>query len=813
MAERSYFVDIILPLSLDDIFTYQCTADEFSRLQKGMRVAVQFGKTGVQTGLVYAKHRNQPVHFKTKPILEVVDEEPVVNKAWWNLIEFISQYYITPLGLSVRMALPSSFLLKSERYLALLPGVKPDLSALDDDMYLIWEALEKEGVLSVEELQQIIGKKNKALRVFHRLIDEGLVQVYTEIKERYKPKLVKYLDIALPEEEWNSALDSLQRAPKQKELFLHFLNLYFPVRKPVLKSELTKHFSPAIIKALVEKRFLKELEVAADRQVFEKEEEVSHRLSAEQEAALKKILRGFEGGKTVLLHGVTASGKTEIYSRLIEEVIRQGGQVLYLVPEISLTTHLVARLKSRFGPQMGVFHSKYSFDQRHEVWMHALHGDEKAGLVVGTRSAMFVPFKNLQLIIVDEEHDDSFKENFHQPHYQARDMSTVMARIHQARLILGTATPSVESYHNALTGKYHLVELKSKFHANKKVEKQIIDLKEVYKQNRRKGHFSFEVLDAIRNEIKHNGQVLVFVNRRGYAPVAECRTCGHVETCPHCSVSLTYHKFDNKLKCHYCGYSEVYTGICRACGSTDIDLHGTGTEQILAELKEIFPDFSIGRMDADTTRNKRAFENLIHDFDSGKYQILVGTQMITKGLDFSNVGLVVVPSADQLIYFPDFRSHERAFQMLMQVAGRTGRRNRQGKVMIQSFAPGHPVIQYFLKEDFEGFMQNELKERQLFGYPPYMRLVKFEFRAKNPQVLRESAFWFYKALTYYFNKVLGPSEPPVFKIRNRYRLEVMLKFPAKENYKKHHEIIRKLVKKFKTIRPFKSVQIDVNPDP
>ncbi len=558
---------------------------------------------------------------------------------------------------------------------------------------------------------------------------------------------------------------------------------------------------------------MKELEVAADRQVFEDEEKVSYRLSDEQAGALEKIKQSFEGGKTVLLHGVTASGKTEIYSRLIEEVLNQGGQVLYLVPEISLTTHLVARLKSRFGSRMGVFHSKYSFDQRHEVWMHALYGDKKAGLVVGTRSALFVPFKNLQLIIVDEEHDDSFKENFHQPHYQARDMSTVMARIHQAKLILGTATPSVESYANALNGKYALVELKTKYHPNQSVEKQIVDLKEVYKQNRRKGHFSFEVLEAIRNEIKQNGQVLVFVNRRGFAPVAECRSCGHVETCPHCSVSLTYHKYDNKLKCHYCGYQETYTGVCKVCGSTDIDLHGAGTEQILVELKELFPDISVGRMDADTTRNKRAFENLIRDFDAGKFQILVGTQMITKGLDFGNVGLVVVPLADKLIHFPDFRANERAFQMLMQVAGRTGRRNRAGRVMVQSFSPGHPVLHYFLTEDFQSYIQSELKERELFGYPPYMRLVKFELRSKNPQNLREASLWFFKALTYYFQKVLGPSEPPVYKIRNKFRMEILLKYPSRESYQKHHEIIRKLVKKFKTIRPYRAVEIDVNPDP
>ncbi len=812
--ETSFFVDVILPLSLDDMYTYHCSEEEFSRLQKGMRVAVAFGKSSVQTALVFKKHREKPMHFNTRPILEIVDTQPIVNEKWWDFIDFVSRYYITPPGLTVRLALPSSFFLKSDRYLALNPHAEIDKSRLSDDAFLIVEALEKQSILSVDELFQITGKKNKTLQLLHRLVDEGIISVYTEIKERYKPKFVKYIDVAVPEREWNAIPDKLRRSPRQRDLFLHFLSLYLPTRQPVLKSELIKPFSSALLRELVKKGILREIEVPVDRQVFEAGNPGETKLTPAQQQALEQIEQDFKARKTVLLHGVTASGKTEIYARLIEKVLANGGQVLYMVPEISLTTHLVNRLKSRFGTHLGVYHSRYSFDERHEVWMHVLHGDEKARLVVGTRSALFLPFHNLKLIIVDEEHDDSFKENFHQPHYQARDMATVLAKIHDARVVMGSATPSVESWYNAQKGKYALVELHEKYHRNKKPPaKVIIDLKEVYRQNRRKGHFSFEVLDAMQRELDEGGQVLVFINRRGYAPMAECKTCGHVEMCPHCSVSLTYHKHDNKLKCHYCGYQMTFTGSCTACGSTDMDLQGAGTEQIADELEALFPGIKTGRMDADTTRKKKAFEKIITDFDTGRYQILVGTQMITKGLDFGNVGLVVIPRADRLIHFPDFRAHERAFQMLEQVAGRTGRREKPGKVMLQTFAPEHPLLKFFLRDDFKGFMSRELHERELFKYPPFFKLIKFEFRSKNPQNLHEATHWFHKALTYYFDRVLGPSEPLIFKIRNQYRLEILVKYPSGQSFHRHSGIIRKLVRKYKTVRAFRNVRIDVNPDP
>ncbi len=813
MNEPEYFVDVVIPLAVEGTYTYHCRKKDFDRIQKGIRVAVPFGKHQVQTGIVYNKHRSTPP-YETKSVYQIIDDKPVISERAWELYEFISEYYLTPIGQVIRTALPHSFFLESRTFLKLNDEATYNKEQLPDDAWLIVEALEKNQVLSVEEIGKITGNRQKGLKTYFQLLEDGIVEIHISIRERYKPKYETYLLPASEEKQLKDFLNDISgRAYKQRELLLFFFKQYFPAKKPVNKKILLQSYSGSLIKALVDKGILKEIRVAADRQIFDEVAEENIQLNPAQKNTVNQIQSAFEKGKPVLLHGITASGKTEIYMKLIEKVLENGGKVLFLVPEIALTTQLILRLRKKFNRHISVYHSKYSLNERHEIWHNVLNHSTKTDIILGTRSALFLPYSHLDLIIVDEEHDEAYKEFFHQPFYQARDMALVLSRIHQAHIVLGTATPSVESYRNAETGKYALVEIFERHYQTPEPEQILVNLAEHYKQNKVRGHFSHDVLDAVKQVLDEGRQVLVFLNRRGYAPVVECKNCGHIDMCPNCSVSLTYHRQTEKLTCHYCRYSIPMTGVCRACGSNDLELHGTGTQQIAAELAEYFPDISVGRMDADTTGKKDGHSRIINRFETGEYRILVGTQMITKGLDFGNVSLVVVVNADRMLHYPDFRANERAFQMLTQVAGRTGRRDRRDRIMIQTYQPGHPVLQFVLRKDYQGFYRHEISERRQFRYPPFNRLVKLEFKAKNPQLLNEASEWLAKALRYYFPDVLGPSDPPVFRIKTYYLKEILIKFPADKSLKKSKTIIGKLIKKYKAIAKFRSVRLAVNPDP
>ncbi len=812
MKKNECFVDVLLPIPVDRIFTYHCTENQFNKIQKGARIAVPFGKQKVQTAIVWEKHRRKPA-FQTKPVLEILDTYPVINEYLFQIFDFVHRYYLASFGKILRLALPKSFLLESETLFA-LTGNSFDKNVFDDNTFLIVEALEKAGFLKVEEAGKIIGSQRKAVKILNRLLEQKIVGLHYEIIEKYKPKFISYIDLIDNEKSPADYINLISpRAKKQRELFLYFIQLYLPAKSPVPKKKLTEKFSSNLVKELINKQIFKELQVPIDRQVFDEFTAGEVRLNEAQNLALEQIHKALKENQPVLLHGVTASGKTELYIKLIEQSLKENKQVLYLVPEIGLTTQLVNRLKKHFGNKTAVYHSKYSSAARREIWKHAIRGDTQASLIIGTRSAIFVPMKNLGLIIIDEEHDESYKEYQHEPMYHARDLAVVISKLFKVPLVLGSATPSFDSYYNSLTGKYQTVRLKEKYHNTPEPVKRILDFKQAYKEGRVRQDFIKETLENIELTAKNKLQTLVFINKKGYAPIVTCKTCGYTENCPNCSVSLTYHKYEGKLKCHYCGYTIPKTHVCRACGSPELSVQGTGTEKIESQLKEFFPDLKIARMDSVTTAGRNKTAKLITDFENGKIDILVGTQMLTKGLDFARVGLVVVVNADRLIYFPEFRAHERAFQMLVQVAGRTGRRNRKDTVIVQTFQPEHPVLKNFLNNDYEAMFRQEMQERKLFKYPPFFRLILLEIKSKNPQNLHEAGNWLKNALCYYFQNVLGPSEPVVYKIRNYYHLEILIKLHAEKSTMKAREIIKKIIQKFESIGQFKNVKTKINVDP
>ncbi len=814
--ETSYYIDVILPLNLWNSFTYEVTPKEFDFLQKGMRVAVSFGKQKLQTGIVYKKHHTKPLHYDTKPILHIIDNQPVITGEQWQLFQFVSAYYLTPLGLVIKAALPGSFMLESETFLILENAGELDNIELNDDEYLIIEALQQQKMVSVKDLQYLFERKN-VFKILNRLMKKGIVRSLQEVKERYKPKQETYLQIS---DQWkgeqiNELFASLNKnAGKQREILLQFFSLQRQGR-PVLKKQLLEKSGAGLssLKALIDKGILYEIKTTIDRINFEQASENLKELSSEQEETLAVIRQNMALHKPQLLHGVTGSGKTELYIHLIQETIAQGKQVLYLVPEIALTTQLVQRLTKIFGNEISVYHSRYSQQERREVWMNVLHRQPAAKVVLAARSGIFLPFQNLGLIVVDEEHETSYKQHSPAPRYQARDMAVLMHKIHDCPVLLGSATPSVETYFNTRRKRYLLTELKNRFGDVKLPQIEIVDLKEALRKKRTRGNFSDVVLEAIEKTLQQKKQVIVFQNRRGYAPVAQCEDCGHVIECPHCDVSLTLHKHQHKLKCHYCGYQIDAPVLCPVCGNPSITYKGIGTEQIQNDLQLFFKDAVVDRLDSDTTRGKNSFGHILSKFQNMETDILVGTQMLVKGLDFAHVGLVVVMNADQLLYYPDFRADERSFQMLMQVSGRAGRKKEQGKVMIQTFNPDHPVLQMLLKGDYQKMYETQIKQRKELYYPPFSKMINFQIKDKNLQKTIDASEWLYKSFNNSFSKVLGPSDALIPRIKNKYIKEILIKLPPDKELHEHKKQILKILNTFQNINYFRSVQVVIDVDP
>lgn len=807
-----------MPIPLQKAFTYHITDAEVDFLKPGMRVAVPFGKSKIYTALVYKIHKNPPTAYEPKTIHQILDEVPLVTEIQLKHWEWIAKYYMCSLGEVMRAAMPNAFILESETIISRNESVDVSDAELKDDEFLIVEALRHQSSLKVDDVISILDRK-RVFPIINGLVEKGILQLQEEIYQKYTPKLVRYVRLHQnhkSEAQLQELLESLNRAKKQRDVVLSLFQLEVTSKKPIKVADLSKQSgaSNAIIKTLIDKEILEEYHIQTDRVSFDGETNSELKtLNEFQKKALQEIKTSFEEKPVVLLHGVTSSGKTEIYIKLIEEQLKLQKQILYLLPEIALTTQLVSRLRNYFGEKVAVFHSRYSGNERVEAWNNILNKSEKAQIIIGARSSLLLPFKNLGLILVDEEHEQSFKQFDPAPRYHARDAAIVLANLFGAKTLLGTATPSLESYYNAEQGKYGLVELNHRYNNVVMPDIELVDLADKYKRKRMKGHFSDRLIEEITETLDEGFQVILFQNRRGFSPIIECTTCGHSPQCPNCDVSLTYHQYRDQLRCHYCGYNSAMLKSCQACGNSTLDTKGFGTEQIEEEVKTLFPNHKAARMDLDTTRGKYGFERLITKFEQKEIDILVGTQMLTKGLDFRHVKLVGILNADNLLNFPDFRAHERSYQLMAQVSGRAGRTDLRGKVLIQTYNPHHNILQQVSTNSYYDMYKEQLNERHNYKYPPVYRLIKITLKHKDYNRVNLAADWYAKSLKQLFKtNVLGPEFPPVSRIRNQYHKNILVKIPPGQPLGRTKEAIAKVDNSFNAVKDFRSVRVIINVD-
>ncbi|MBE8724118.1 replication restart helicase PriA [Flavobacterium hungaricum] len=813
-----FFVEVVLPLSLAKTFTYRVSEAEFHFIKKGMRVVVPFGKSKMYTALVLDLHQNEPNLYEAKEIDQILDERPIATEIQIKHWLWIADYYMCSIGDVYRGAFPSGLLLESETVISNKPETIVNDSELSDDEFLVYEALHHQSSLRVQDITSILNKKN-IFPVLQKMIAKDIIVLEEEIKETYKPKLIRYVKLHSKYESdngLNELLEELKSAKKQKEIVLAFFQLKASEKKPVTVKKLTEfsNVSAAVVKALVEKEIFEEYLLQQDRIVYSGEKtDKQLQLSQPQEKAFLEIKECFAAKEVCLLHGVTSSGKTEIYIKLIEEYLITGKQVLYLLPEIALTTQLVSRLRLHFGDKVAVFHSKYSNNERVEVWKQTLENSSKAQIIIGARSALFLPFSNLGLLIVDEEHEQTFKQTDPAPRYHARDAAIVLANFYKAKVLLGSATPSIETYYNTQAGKYGLVTLSERYNNVRMPDIVLVDLKDKHFRKRMTGHFSDVLIEEITEALSLGEQVILFQNRRGYSPIIECLTCGHVPHCQQCDVSLTFHKHKNQLRCHYCGYSIAKPTNCHACSSIDLTTKGFGTEQIEQELSSIFPNAKTARMDQDTTRGKFGFEKIIDTFKNREVDILVGTQMLAKGLDFDNVSLVGIMNADNMLHHPDFRAFERSYQMMTQVAGRAGRSEKQGKVIIQTYNPNHNTIQQVTTHNYTGMYKEQLYDRQIYKYPPYFRIIKLTLKHRDFDKLKEGSMWLYQVLSQNLGMpVLGPEEPAISRIRNEYIRSILIKIPHSQHLGNTKKTIQKMLNSFEAVAQYRAIKVVINVD-
>ena len=831
MDRITLFAEVLLPLPVPGTFTYRVPFELNGDVEIGKRVVVQFGKKKIYTGLIKSIHENVPKDYVPKYILSVLDPFPVVNAVQLGFWDWISTYYMSFPGEVMNAALPSALKLASETRVVQNPDFDGDTSNLNEKEYLIAEAIDIQKTLTIDEVSRIV-EFAKVIPLIKNLIEKKVILLEEEVKERYKPKVETFVRLApeyREEGKLRQIFDDLEKkAYKQLEILMTFLSLVKDVegekahmkRTELLKA--AKATSPQL-NALEKKGVFETFDKITSRLVDYEAETAADTivLTEKQQEAFKSVQQDFEKKNVVLLHGVTSSGKTEIYIRLIDEVIKNGKQVLFLLPEIALTTQIINRLRKYFGDKVGVYHSKYNEFERVEIWNKVIKeqdsdflGDSKYQIVLGARSALFLPFSNLGLVIVDEEHDPSYKQYNPAPRYSARDGAIVLAQMHGAKTLLGSATPSVESYYNATFGKYGLVALTERFGGMQLPEIQVADLKSEKRRNMMKSHFSSLLIKNIEEALEKKEQVILFQNRRGFSLRLECDSCHWMPTCKNCDVTLIYHKKNNQLKCHYCGYSTRVPDRCPTCGHTGLMMRGFGTEKVEEELAIIFPKASITRMDLDTTRSKNAYQRIINEFEERRVDILVGTQMVTKGLDFDNVRLVGILNADNLISYPDFRSFERSFQLMAQVSGRAGRKNNRGKVIIQTYNPYHAVIRYVIDNSYDFMFRSQLQERQKFRYPPFYRIIELQVQHKSEHVVNLAADELAAGLREHLgDRVLGPEYPIVSRIKNLYLKNILIKIERTGDVPKLKELIKREIEFFLTQSPNKSARIIVDVDP
>lgn len=839
MAERvTLFADILLPLALRGYFTYRVPYDWNEMVLVGSRVVVPFSKNKFYTGLIRKLHQVPPKGFEAKYIDSLLDERPLVSENQFKLWEWMSDYYMCTTGEVMIAALPAGLRLSSETFFFLNQEMDIIHDELSDKEFLVVEALQLRQRLSLDEISEITGLKNPQSFV-RKLITSGFIMAGEEMEQRVKPKLEEFVSLTEKfehENELKQLLDSLELKQKEEKkllLLLTFLKLsnHFSavnsLRPEIMKKDLLKESSvnPSVLKNLEKKGvFIVQKKEVSRLPDYSGKEISAAPLGDFQQVAKNEIELSFQSGKPVLLHGITSSGKTEVYTSIIENVIQSGKQVLFLVPEIALTTQLIQRLKKVFGNKIGIYHSRFSENERVEIWNHLINENylgldskpkSELKVILGARSSLLLPFSNLGLIIVDEEHDPSFKQHDPAPRYSARDTAIVLAKMFNAQCILGSATPSVESFINALEGKYSLIEMKERFGGAQLPSIQIADMRLEKGHKGERKVFSRPLIKAIEESLQRKEQVILFQNRRGFSPMQICEDCHWIPKCKNCDVSLNYHKGIHQLRCHYCGYSVAPYKQCLSCSSFDLRLLGVGTEKIEEDLSLIFPTAKVGRMDLDSTRSKFSYKKIIEDFENREIDILVGTQMITKGLDFNNVNLVGIINADALIGFPDFRAHERAFQLMSQVSGRSGRRGKEGKVIIQTSQPLHPLILQVVQHDFAGFMESQIAERRKYYYPPFCRLIKITVKDKNRSMV-ENAAWFLSAkLREKLNeKVLGPETPSIERINNYFLRELLIKIPKGINWAEIRHWIFECINDSKKQEGLKQTRwvIDVDPN-
>lgn len=778
-----HYAEVIIPLMLPRNYTWEVPEEMLERIRPGCRVEVNLGKSKKYAGVVKNISTQAPEWIDTKPILNLLDVEPVLHEEQLKLWEWIASYYMCSEGEVMAAALPSHFKLSSESIVVLNEEFGDNFSELDHDEYLVAEALLIKKELRLTEVQQILDSSH-VYPVINRLILKKVCYIWEALKQTYSPKKETYIQLHpdyLEESRLEALLNEdpkLRRAEKQMELLLSFLHIT-RTEGEVTKAALLKKSgaSDAQVKGLVDKGILLVEKRNVDRiRMLPLHVNIDFTLSDAQEKAYQSLLAQMQEKAVCLLHGVTSSGKTQLYMRLMAEEVRKGKQVLFLLPEIALTSQVIRRLQKHFGGYIGIYHSRFSHNERVEIWNKVKSGELK--IVLGARSALFLPFQDLSLIICDEEHDASFKQQEPAPRYHGRDAAIYYASLFGAKTVLGSATPSFESYYNAVNGKYGLVELNERFGEVDMPGIEIIDTRKIERKDREKPILSPALTEGINHTIASNKQVILFQNRRGYSPYQVCMVCGWIPQCRYCDVSLTYHKLSNKLHCHYCGstYPPVHT--CAACGNHQFTQKNFGTEKIEELLQETFPTAKVARMDIDSVRGKQAHDALIQLFEQQRIDILVGTQMVVKGLDFDHVGLVGILDADGLLHFADFRVHERAFQLMEQVSGRAGRKGEKGRVLIQTTQPSHPVLLHVQRHDFKKLFEEELPKRKQFGYPPFTRTIHISFRHRFREIAQQAARQYADALqNRYGPYIIGPGEPVVNRVRNLFLMELLLKLP------------------------------------
>ncbi|MCB9222873.1 MAG: primosomal protein N' [Crocinitomicaceae bacterium] len=825
MSERvTYFVDVILPLSIPNTYTYRVPFELNEDVGIGKRVIVPFGKAKYYTAIVADVHEEVPKNYQVKYVEAILDDRRIVTDKQFQLWEWISEYYLADLGDVMNAALPSNFKLASETKLSLHPEFDRNDKGLNDREFLILEALQVQDELTLKEVAEIVGIKT-IQPLIKSLIDKRCAIVSEELQTKYSPKFATFISIdgnIKSEDELSELLNELEltkRNEKQVNALLkvvektHWKN---GQQTPVLKREIVEEgISESSLNSLAKKEIINIFSEEVSRLMSDDSSSDLKDLTTAQQTAYDSIRKDFQEKDVVLLHGVTSSGKTEIYVKMISEVLKEGRQVLFLLPEIALTTQLINRLRKYFGDQVGVYHSRFNQNERIEIWNKVLDNDQNQyRIVMGARSSIFLPFQDLGLIIVDEEHENSFKQYDPSPRYNARDLAIILARLHKSKVLLGSATPSIETYFNVHEGRYGLAPLTERFGGVQMPEIQCADLEKEVKQKTMRSHFSSFLIEEMEEAMKKGEQIILFQNRRGYTPIWTCEMCGWTPQCKNCDVSLTYHKSSNVLKCHYCGYYISPPSSCGACGSRKLKMLGFGTEKIEDEIALFFPKARLQRMDLDTTRAKHAYSNIISSFENREIDILIGTQMVTKGLDFDNVGLVGILSADQLLNFPDFRSFERAYHLMSQVAGRAGRKEKRGKVIIQTFEPNHWIIQKVMQHDYEGFYKQEIIERRNFNYPPFFRIIVLKLKHRDKDTLELGSKKLAQSLQSVFkDRVLGPEVPLVSRVRNQYLKNITLKFERDASAKKVKSIIKEKIDLFLSDHDFRSIRIDIDVDP